>query len=196
MSADTILARVTARLTERGIEHRLIGAAALAAHGVTRSTRDVDLLAVDPAVLDAALWVGAVPPGFTVEIRRGDAADPLLGVVRIEEDLADDADWERLPEALDIVVVGGRWAARMTSSPGPELLIGATAVRAVAVVDLVLLKLYAGGPRDAWDIAALLESRSDAADLVAEVDRRIAELPKRCLRLWHRVRDESTGHDE
>lgn len=187
MSFDLLLAGVTRRLTERGIEHRLIGAAALAAHGVSRSTRDVDLLAVDPLVLDAELWAGVAPPGFTLEIRRGDADDPLLGVVRIEEDLGDVPDWDHVPGSLDVVVPRGRWAARMTSSPGPEARIGATTVRAVDAVDLVLLKLYAGGPRDAWDVAALLESRPD---LVAAVDARVDELPKRCLRLWRRLRDE------
>jgi hypothetical protein len=190
LSLDQLLARVTTRLAERGIEHRLIGAAALAAHGVPRSTYDVDLLATDPAVLDSALWVGVAPPGFTVEVRHGDEDDPLLGVVRIEEDVGDEVDWEHLLESLDIVVVRGRWAARMTSSPGPEMRVGSATVRAVDAIDLVLLKLYAGGRRDGWDIETLLESRPDPADLVAAVDARIDELPKRCARLWRRIRDE------
>lgn len=40
MTEGVLLARVAARLTERGVSHRLIGAAALAAHAVARSTRD------------------------------------------------------------------------------------------------------------------------------------------------------------
>ena len=65
---DELVTRVVRRLDEHGIAHRLIGAAALAAHGVPRSTHDIDLLADDPAVLDAALWADVVPVGFTIVI--------------------------------------------------------------------------------------------------------------------------------
>ena len=52
----TALERVSQLLSERGIDHALIGAAALAAHGVARSTFDVDLLVADPEVLDPQTW--------------------------------------------------------------------------------------------------------------------------------------------
>ena len=44
----TLVDRVSARLQAAGIPHALIGAAALAAAGVARSTFDIDLLTVDP----------------------------------------------------------------------------------------------------------------------------------------------------
>ncbi len=182
-----VIARVSARLVERGIAHRLIGAAALAAHGVARSTRDVDLLVSDPAVLDPELWEGVAPPGFTTSVRHGDAVDPLLGVVRVEEELTEDTSWEDVLDQVDIVVVRGRWASAMTNSPGPMVRIEGTELRAVHAVDLALLKLYAGGPRDAWDIAMLLDAAPDRAALAASVDARLGELPERCARLWRRV---------
>ncbi len=52
MSAfDDACDRVLGRLEERGVGVRVVGAAALAAHGVSRSTRDLDLLVVDRTVL-------------------------------------------------------------------------------------------------------------------------------------------------
>ena len=43
----TLLDRVSGLLTARGIPHALIGAAALAARGIARSTYDIDLLTTD-----------------------------------------------------------------------------------------------------------------------------------------------------
>ena len=45
----SLLARVSALLERRGTEHALIGAAALAAHGVPRATADLDILVVETA---------------------------------------------------------------------------------------------------------------------------------------------------
>jgi hypothetical protein len=47
----------------------------MAAHGVSRSTFDIDFLTTDRRVLDAAMWVIEA----VVEVRPGDADDPLAG---------------------------------------------------------------------------------------------------------------------
>ncbi len=47
-----LLADVNAALAGAGVPHALIGAAALAAHGVTRATADVDVLTTDARALD------------------------------------------------------------------------------------------------------------------------------------------------
>jgi len=60
----------------------------------------------------------------------------------------------------------------------------------VPVVDasgLVLLKLYAGGPQDRWDIEQLLDLAADREALKALVGQRLADLPPRCRRLWMRL---------
>ena len=49
----TLLDAVVAALVERRIPYALVGAAALAVRGVSRSTFDRDLLVMDPIVLDA-----------------------------------------------------------------------------------------------------------------------------------------------
>lgn len=48
--------RVVSILNDAGVAHALIGAAALAAAGVARSTLDLDLLTLDARVLDPAFW--------------------------------------------------------------------------------------------------------------------------------------------
>ena len=52
-----------------------------------------------------------------------------------------------------------------------------------------MLKLFAGGPKDAWDIRALLESHEDAKAIQADVDRMVTRLPAEGLILWERLRD-------
>jgi hypothetical protein len=57
----------------------------------------------------------------------------------------------------------------------------------VGAADLVLLKLYAGGSQDCWDIEQLLAD-VDTAAIVAQVDSRIAMLPAHAAELWRRLR--------
>lgn len=74
----TLLGHVTSVLRREGVDFALIGAAALAAHGVSRATVDIDLLVTDPRALDF-VWDDE---HVIVDVRRGDADDPLAGVVR------------------------------------------------------------------------------------------------------------------
>jgi hypothetical protein len=76
-----IVVDVSALLDRRGVPHAVIGAVALAVHGVPRATADVDVLVTDPRCLDATWWESFVAAGATVDVRRGDAEDPLAGVV-------------------------------------------------------------------------------------------------------------------
>jgi hypothetical protein len=170
----TLLERVCRRLDDEGIAHALIGAAALASHGVARSTFDLDLLATDARILTAALWDPLRAPGLTIDIRRGDSDDPLAGVVRLE------GDGQR---PVDVVV--GRWPWQARAVQRAERRGGTPPV--VAARDLVLLKLYAGGTRDLWDVRELL-ALSGAGTLVADVDEDLRTLPADLRQRWAGVR--------
>lgn len=52
--------------------------------------------------------------------------------------------------------------------------------------DLILLKLFAGGPQDAWDVTQLL-AVPDRSALVAEVEAALPALPEDARQLWRRV---------
>jgi hypothetical protein len=58
-------------------------ATALAVRGIARSTFDIDLLTTDRRVFEPERWAPLVRAGATVDIRHGDAEDPLAGVIRI-----------------------------------------------------------------------------------------------------------------
>lgn len=166
----TLLDRVSASLDARSIPHALIGAAALAAAGVARSTFDLDLLTTDAAVLDLRLWDDLRAAGVTVDIRRGDDDDPLAGVIRLE------LGAER---PVDVILGRHAWQARAVAradrpSGGPPV---------VQPRDLVLLKLYAGGAQDLWDVRELLRD-PDREVLATQVEADLATLPLRMRELW------------
>lgn len=173
----TLLERVVAILSQHEIRHALIGAAALAVHGVSRSTLDQDLLVHDPRVLDEDLWL-PLKGVASVDIRRGDSEDPLAGVVRVARETE---------QVVDIVVGRPRWQqdilARATRVGDLPLLV-------VQPPDLILLKLYAGGSQDKWDIEQLLAVDSSEATRAA-VDERVGLLPLYSRDLWASLRRQS-----
>ena len=137
---------------------------------MARSTFDIDLLTTDRRVLDAGTWRAF---GADVDLRRGDADDPLAGVVRIA--IADD-------RPIDVVVGRHAWQARAVERAEA---LGGRAPVALAR-DLVLLKLYSGGSQDLWDIGELL--RHSPASLVDEVDADLAALPATMQQRWPAAR--------
>lgn len=168
----SLLERVVSLLERRHVRFALIGAAAMAAHGVSRSTSDIDLFTTDRRTLDRDVWTGT----DAVDVRRGDADDPLAGVVRIS---GPDA------AAIDIVVGRDAWQDRVLAAAGVAT-IEDVAVPVVDVAGLVLLKLFAGGPQDAWDIEQLLAVGDE--HVVAAVERGLPDLPPASASLWKRIR--------
>lgn len=167
----SLLARAHDTLEAAGIAHALVGAAALAVHGVSRSTFDRDLLVWDPRALEPDTWnVFAASAG--VDIRRGDADDPLAGVIRLTQDGERD---------VDVIVGRHAWQRRLTedativSTPDGPLPV-------VSPAGLVLLKLYAGGPQDLWDIQQLRAIAGPGLD--DAVRAAIAPLPAPARATW------------
>lgn len=168
----SLLEEIRATLDAAGIRHALIGALALSAYGVNRATVDLDLFVSDASCLRPDLWADLRSRGVAVEVRKGDLTDPLAGVVRLQ------ASGEG---PIDVVVGKYPWQARLLERA--ELIGGNLVVRAA---DLVLLKLYAGGLQDAWDVQQLL-ARPGRENLIGEVETRLSELPARCQDFWKKI---------
>jgi hypothetical protein len=166
----TLADRVMAVLDEAHVSHALIGASALAAAGVVRSTLDVDILTLDTNVLDRAFWSALEAADVAVDIRPGEQDDPLRGVVRAT--------------ALDerpVDVVVGRYAWQQRAIARAQRLPTGQAV--VIPRDLVLLKLYAGGTQDLWDIRQLLAA-TDRTELARQVEEDLHVLSAPAPQLW------------
>lgn len=172
----TLLARVAAVLESRQVPHSLIGAAALAIHGIPRSTSDHDLFVTNAACLDCRTWEGLASEGVDVDVNRGDFQDPLAGVVRF-----------KAPGEMPVDVVVGKftWQRKMLERTRRAFFDGAE-LPVIGPADLILLKLYAGGLQDAWDVQQLLEG-PDREALIAEVESRLPDLSKEAHVLWRRI---------
>lgn len=168
----TLLARVVQELERAGLAFAVCGAGALAVHGVARSTYDIDLLTTDPRALHDTTWRALAAADVHVEIRRGDDDDPLRGVVRVTK------TGER---PVDVIVGRHAWQTAAIDAADPARVLDA-AVRVVDVPSLILLKLYAGGPQDLWDIEQLLAL--ERSDVTRAVDAVVGQLPASSRALW------------
>ena len=174
----SVLAAVTALLTAHRTRFALIGAAAMAVHGVSRATSDLDLLVVNVECLQTSYWKSSELGGADVAIHAGDVDDPLAGVIRIRESEAS--------QPLDLVVGRGPWVPAVLQR-AREAEIEGVRLPVATPSDLILLKLYAGGSQDAWDIEQLLAA-GDSAAIGAAVERELPALPTEARHLWRRIR--------
>lgn len=170
----SLVDRVASFLAEAGVPFALIGASAMSVHGVVRASVDQDLLTTDSNCLRQTFWAAFAVTDVAIEIRKGDLTDPLAGVVRFT------APGE---EPVDVVVGKLSWQlhaiARAAAPSGSKLPV-------VRAADLILLKLFAGGPQDAWDIEQLLAGE-DRQALIKEVEREIGPLTEEAQALWRRI---------
>jgi hypothetical protein len=173
----SLLSKVVSQLGARRVPFAAVGGIALAIRGVARSTFDVDLLTLDTSVLADPFWLLLERDNAVVEIRRGDADDPLRGLVRLTS---------RDERPVDVVVGRGAWQDAAVQRAEPFSLLD-TRVPVVRAADLILLKLHAGGTQDLWDVKQLLDADRDE-DVSREVDSRLAEVPRGAAIAWKRVR--------
>jgi hypothetical protein len=173
----SLLAPVTGILRSRRIPFALIGAAAMAVHGISRSTRDLDLFTLALECLEFSTWAPLTGAGIETRLRRGDADDPLAGVARFTAAGND---------PVDLIVGKSRWQVGILYR-SREAAVEGTRIPVASPADLVALKLYAGGPQDAWDIEQLLAA-ADGAALAAAVELLLPDLPDEPRALWARIR--------
>jgi hypothetical protein len=166
-------AHLLAYLERQRIPFCLIGGLALAAWGVARYTADADLLAMDPRVLDPGFWSDwkGAPPHIT----KGDAEDPLGGVVRLPG-----------PPHQDLIL--GRGAAALIALETRERR-EAFPCPVASPLGLVLLKLEAASPQDAADILALLGNAEALGrpSMKVEVAALVPKLTREAQAFWVKI---------
>lgn len=87
------------------------------------------------------------------------------------------------PAAVDLIVGRSGWQRRAVERAQPARL-GSVDLTVVSVADLILLKLYAGGTQDRWDIEQRLEANRDEL-VLPTIATEIHELPPESRALWH-----------
>jgi len=140
------LRQLVAELENRAIDYALCGAVALAIHGVTRATQDIDIL-LRPQDLDR-LREAIRPRGFTFEALPMDFTNGV-SIQRFTKLV------EGQPFSLDVVLVRDFlekvWNDRLSVSfEGGK-------VKVVSEAGLITLKLVAARPQDLVDVKRLGE---------------------------------------
>jgi hypothetical protein len=107
-------------------------------------------------------------------VRRDDVDDPLGGVVRIEQ---------TSQRPVDVVLGKHGWQCEMLSRAEPVP--GGPPI--VQPADLTLLRLYAGGPQDLWDIRELLNQPGMAA-VATQADEQLSAGSAAMRGLWATIR--------
>ena len=148
----------------------------MAVHGVSRATQDIDLLTTSRECLRDEFWKPLRDAGMEIDVREGEHDDPLAGVVRIHS--------ATQGTSIDIIIGRSSWQTSITARAQTRDVDG-VALPVAEPSDLVLLKLYAGGMQDRWDIAQLLATSTSLAN---RVDARVTELPQPCQELWNELR--------
>lgn len=169
-----LAAAISTQLARKGIRHAISGAVAMAAHGVVRATKDLDILVVTTQVRLPEVFAIVRGLGF-----QGDDATLLRG---LRED-----GYAELKSGPVRVEVFAPVLPYHGTIPGRAVLIeiAGTRVPVVTIEDLVVLKMLWRRPKDIPDIHSLLAAarnldaeyvRSTLASILPDDDPRHAEL--------------------
>jgi predicted nucleotidyltransferase len=151
-----LLLDVAAVLAEQQIEYAVIGAMAAAVHGSIRATTDADALVCASMSKLAQLKGVLKKAGFNVDLRTGDADDPIPTVLAIGD---------RHRNRVDLL--GGlRGLDKDAFSRAIAVPFQGSSLRVIGREDFVAMKCFAGGPQDIADARAALQ----AADAPVNVD--------------------------
>lgn len=164
-------------LAAQSIPPLVIGAVALAARGYQRATNDLDFaVCIDVHGL-RALATAFTAAGMSVDLREPDGLDPLGGVLDITraDATVQIVSFDNPPHGGFPRLVTDALASATEVEGLPGLIAG--------TVDLILFKLYAGGPKSRNDILHLLE----AVELdLEEVTARVGGVPA-LKKEWARI---------
>ena len=162
MSFEDHLLPIDAAFRAERMGYAIIGAYAVATWGAVRGTRDLDILIETEAVTRIAKALER--SGYSVELRTGDADDPIGTVVR-----AQSGSGEELQQ-IDIVA-GIRGAPPGIVARARPVRLASVTVPVASPEDIIVLKLLAGSPQDLEDIRGIVRMQGDrlARRLVTEM---------------------------
>jgi hypothetical protein len=150
-----LLLDVVEFLKRQKIDYLVIGAFALSAHAVVRASSDVDVLLCLSHARLAKLSTLFEDAGFTTTLRRGDAEDPILGMLVLSDAYGNRVD-----------LLGGlRGLDPKVFSRAIEVPFLNEKLRIVGREDFIAMKCFAGGPQDMADARSAYQGAQGPVDL-------------------------------
>ncbi len=136
-------------------DYLVIGAFALSAHAVVRASSDVDALLHLSYARLRKLSSTFESAGFTTTLRRGDADDPILGMLLLGDSHGNRVD-----------LLGGlRGLDPKVFSRAIEVTFLNENLRIVGREDFIAMKCFAGGPQDVADARSAYQAAQGPVDL-------------------------------
>jgi predicted nucleotidyltransferase len=161
-------------LKREDVECMVIGALAAAVYGSIRASADADaLVSLSVAKLSNLAQIFR-KKGFTAELRRGDAEDPIPAMLVIGDKHQNRVD-----------LLGGlRGLDPGTLSRTVEVPFSGATIRVVGCEDFIAMKCFAGGPQDLEDARVALRTADGIdLDLLRQVARRFGRSAADALEL-------------
>lgn len=151
-------------LRQEQVEYAVIGAFALAVHGVVRASMDADILLFTTPRRLNELHARFEQTGFTAESRQGDSDDPIPAMLGLSDDHGNRVD----------LLAGLRGLDPLVFSRTVEVDFHGERLRIVGREDFIAMKCFAGGPQDLVDARSAYASSQSPVDthLLRSVTRR------------------------
>ena len=150
-----LLLDVVEILQRENIDYVVIGALALAAHGVVRASTDVDGLLYITAGRMARLRTRLERAGFAADLHHGDEEDPIPAVLVLGDGHGNRVDLLGGLRGMDPALF-----SRALAVPFMGL-----RLRIVGREDFIAMKCFAGGPQDLLDAQSAYRSAPGPVDL-------------------------------
>ena len=142
-------------LQRENIDYAVIGAFALAAHGVVRASTDVDALLYATRQQLAKLRPQFDRAGFATQLRRGDADDPIPAMLSLRDGFDNRVD-----------LLGGlRGMDPPLFSRTVEVPFMGLNLHIVGREDFIAIKCFTGGPQDILDAESAYRSAQGPVDV-------------------------------
>jgi hypothetical protein len=142
-------------LRREHIEYAVIGAFALAVHGVVRASIDADALLHATPRRCTELHAQFEQAGFGTELRQGDTDDPIPAMLRLSDNHGNRVD----------LLAGLRGLDPLVFSRTLEVPFSGERLHIVGREDFIAMKCFAGGPQDLLDACSAYESGQSPLDL-------------------------------
>jgi len=128
-------------LAAQDVDYIVIGAIAASVHGIVRGTTDADALISAAASGLARLENGLRQAGFTTDLRRGDADDPIPALLAVTDEHGNRVD----------LIAGLRGLDPGAFGRGITVPFLKRRLRVVGREDFIAMKCFAQGPQDLVD---------------------------------------------
>lgn len=144
-----LLLEVIKVLEQKQIPYAVIGAIAAAYFGVVRASLDADVVISLAHQEDSlgSLVTALNSQSVSVSVRHGDASDPLLGVI-----VVNDAYDNRVDLILGIRGMDPQAFSRISTASFLD-----SKINMIGLEDFIAMKVFAGGPQDLEDARSALE---------------------------------------